>query len=202
MAVVLERLDSLRDAVRLHGLQPRSQGDRATERAGEAPDPRYEDSSRLRAPPADRERYEDPYDEQQLESLLGSPEFRDGVWPRMDGTFQMASAHLCGFLASQGFPEPGVEPHPPLVRGEGNHWDFLVVRARRAGEEGRRFLVPRNYSRYDPAMHDHLFDVLGRGASLESFVRELRRCAVLRGSGDLGELIRPELLARKGVFVV
>jgi hypothetical protein len=78
-----------------------------------------------------------------------------------------------------------------------------MVLGSRDGDDGIvRFLIPRNYSRYDPAMHDHLFKVMGGGESLENFIRELRQCAVLRGSGPLEEFIPPKLVERKGVLVV
>jgi len=139
---------------------------------------------------------------EQLDILLSDPDFTSGIWPRMDGEFQVATAHLLGFLSGQGVAEPGVEPHPPTAFEDGNHWDFLVVWSEDAGGEGCRFLIPRNYSRYDPALHDHLFRVRGGGPGLDNFIQELRQCAVLRGAGPIEDLIRPELVKRKGELVV
>lgn len=141
-------------------------------------------------------------DAEELELLLNSPDFRTGVWPRMDGPFDVASAHLLGFLAARGGYEPRVSAHPELAPGYENHWDFMVL-ASNDGDDGPvRFLIPRHFSRYDPAVHDHLFRVMGGGESLEYFIHELRQCAVLRGSGPLDEFIEPRLVDRKGVVVV
>ena len=137
-----------------------------------------------------------------LDILLSDQDFTSGIWPRMDGEYQVATAHLLGFLSGQGVAEPGVEPHPPTAFEDGNHWDFLVVWSEDAGGDGCRFLIPRNYSRYDPALHDHLFQVRGGGPGLDNFIQELRQCAVLRGSGPIEGLIRSELVERKGELVV
>lgn len=139
-----------------------------------------------------------------LALLLNTPDFCSGVWPQMDGPFGQASARLLGFLSDKGVAEPEVEPHPTVGVDYENHWDFLVVWSQDAGGEGSRFLIPRNFSRYDPAVHGHLFRVLGGGDSLENYIRELRECAVLRGSGPLQdqEFIEPKLVEKKGVLVV
>lgn len=137
-----------------------------------------------------------------LYNLLSSPDFTSGVWRRMDGPFDVASALVLGFLAAQGGAEPVVEPHPSTALDHANHWDFLVLWSQESGDDGRRFLIPRNFSRYDPAIHDHLFRVLGGGPTLDNFIRELRQCAVLHGVGPLEGLIPPDLVERKGVLVV
>lgn len=154
------------------------------------------------APPDVRPGADDLSESEELALLLDSPAFCSGIWPQMDGPFGEAAARLLGYLAAQGVAEPEIEPYPSTGVEYENHWYFLVVWSHDAEEGSSRFLIPRNFSRYDPAKHDHLFRKLGGGEGLENFIKELRKCAVLRGTGPLEGFISPDLRVKKGVFVV
>jgi hypothetical protein len=169
---------------------------------GEPDDEVLEDRIPPNYRPRGPQRDDELSDVERLDLLLSSPDFRNGVWPRMDGPFNVAAAHLLGYLSGKGVAEPDLEPHPPVGPDYENHWEFMVVWPQDGGDGASRFLIPRNYSRYDPAVHDHLFQVLGGGASLENYIRELRRCALLRGTGPLEEFISPKLVDERGVLVV
>ena len=140
--------------------------------------------------------------ERRLARVLSDSSFLVGVWPEMDGLFEEALAKLHDYLAEKDLPEPAIEPHPPIENGGSNHWLFMTVAYRDPQTECRRFLIPRNYSRYDPLVHDHLFNVLGASGSVDLFVRELRECALLEANGELKGFIPRDLVAKKGVFVV
>lgn len=140
--------------------------------------------------------------ERRLALLLGSSDFLQRVWPDMTGPYEVAVTRLSRYLAEDGLPEPSIEPFPPNEIGASSHWLFMTVSYRDPQMECRRFLIPCNYSRYDPLMHDHLFQVLGAGGSVDYFIRELRQCALLEANGDLQGFIPKALVVRKGAFVV
>ncbi|MFY9824243.1 MAG: hypothetical protein WAM82_22905 [Thermoanaerobaculia bacterium] len=141
-----------------------------------------------------------------LENLLArelsAPGFLAGVWPGMEGAFEEASKKLLDYFRNEGLAEPIIEPYPSVERGGSNHWFFLSVAYRDPQKDCRRFLIPRNYSRYDPLVHDHLFEVLGASGSVDLFVKELRRCALLEAQGSLEGFISKDLVVRRGTFVV
>lgn len=141
-------------------------------------------------------------DERRLAQLLDSSAFLDGIWPDLNGSYEDAVRRFLRYLTEEGLPEPVVEPVPSLGAATSNHWLFLVVSYRNPQAASRRFLIPCNYSRYDPLIHDHLFQVLGAGGSVDSFVRELRRCSLLEAHGELQGFIPKNLVVKKGVFVV
>ena len=134
-----------------------------------------------------------------IEALLGHPDFLSGVWTGMDGDFHTASGYLLRYLSEKGVPEPRVEAFPPMIEGNPNHWIFLVVDV---SARGHRILIPRNFSRYDPALHDHLFEVRGKQATLDNFIRELQKCALLGATGELQGFIDRDLVEEKGAVVV
>jgi hypothetical protein len=140
--------------------------------------------------------------ERRLARLLDSSGFLQGVWPDMNGPHEEAAQKLRRYLAEDGLSEPIVQPFPSLGAGASNHWLFLAVSYRAPQADCRRFLIPCNYSRYDPLVHDHLFQVLGAGGSVDYFVRELRRCALLEANGELEGFIPKSLVVKKGEFVV
>lgn len=138
----------------------------------------------------------------ELEALLNSPEFLSDAWIEMNGPLDRVLPSLRRFLADRGQPEPVVDPFPRMAREHPNHWTFLVVHCQGAGPLHRRLLIPRYYSRYDPAIFDHLFDVWGGGNTLESYIEECRKCAVIASTGTLEGYIRADLVQEKGILVV
>lgn len=137
-----------------------------------------------------------------LEVLLNHPDFLSSVWQNMDGAFDIASGHLLRYLSEKGIPEPQIEAFPPLPDGNPNHWIFAVVQGRDHGPEVRRILIPRNFSRYDPALHDHIFEVRGKRPTLDNYIREMQRCALLKPKGELKGFIERELVETPGVLIV
>lgn len=137
-----------------------------------------------------------------IEALLSRPDFLSTVWQDMDGAFDVASGHLLHYLSEHGVAEPHIEAFPPLMHDNPNHWIFAVVQSRDGRSEGHRILIPRNFSRYDPAIHDHLFEVRGKRPTLDNYLREIQKCALLKSMGELKGFIARELVEQKGVVIV
>lgn len=135
-----------------------------------------------------------------LRLVLDSPDFLDAAWPHLDGPFETARARVLDHLIREGLEPPRVVAHPPVDPETSNHWLFLVVQGHAEG--GERFLIPRTFSRYDPAVHDHLFEVPGRVDSLDHYVRRCRKVAVLQPAGDLQGFIDRRLVERRGEILV
>lgn len=137
-----------------------------------------------------------------IEILLASNRFREEVWLLLAGPLPEAIERVGGYLRSQGVVAPEIEPYPPSAAQAHNHWSFLVVRSRPVNADSVRVLVPRPYTRYDPALHDHLFRISRPTTTLDTFIRECRACAVLGGAGEIEGLIAASLVKKKGEIVV
>lgn len=135
-----------------------------------------------------------------LENLLNDSAFLQDLWPLLNGPADQEIARLHGYLSRNALTGIDLAPYPDLGTKGRNHWMFLIAQARGVTTEPKRFVVPRMFSRYDPAWHAHLFEIRGRKDPVENFIRGLHRCAALVGMGDLRGNVQSDLVQKKGVI--
>jgi hypothetical protein len=133
-----------------------------------------------------------------LGKVLEGSEFRDTLWPRLVGDFDTVSRELQEFLRAQGLTQVELEPYPPLHEGTSNHWEFVIAQPRQQPPDGRSFLLPRSFGRYDPLFHSHLFKAEAQPSSSDLFFRQLIRCAELRWHQGAGGAIDRDRVLNAG----
>lgn len=136
-----------------------------------------------------------------LEDLLNGSEFLQNFWPnKMSRRVDECQSELIKFLAEHGQPEPEFEIYPRLQDNNPHHWHFLILQTLGAARDKKRFLIPRNYDRFDPQRHSHLFQVRGSSNKPENFVLELHRCAILSSGKELSGYIDKSLVEKQGII--
>jgi hypothetical protein len=136
-----------------------------------------------------------------LEGVLHGQEFLDDVWPELLHDFFSSKRLVADFLRHRDVSEVEIRAQPPLVDGNANHWEFLIVQPRRHTPEAYGFLIPRYLTRYDPSFHRQLFSVEGAIREADTYFRKLRRCARLRpldrlqGGIDHHQILEPGVIA-------
>lgn len=135
-----------------------------------------------------------------LESLLNGTDFTVSIWQQFSKPFDICAHLLVMYLAENGLPSPRIEPYPPMQDNNPNFWKFMIV-ALNWKADGKRFVIPRNYERYDPLWHEHLFNVRGNVNKPDNYINGLVRCAELK-NGELSGYIDKKLLEREGIIEV
>lgn len=146
-----------------------------------------------------RVRYEDA--EKKLESLLNDANFTKDIWPQFSESFYICAEKLVSYLSQHGLSTPRIDAYPPLKENNPNFWTFMVVQAMTWRSDGKQFVIPRNYVRYDPLWHQHTFEVRGNTNKADNFINGLVRCAMLK-SGMLTGNIDKSMVDLKGIISV
>lgn len=137
----------------------------------------------------------------ELERLLNSSDFTRTIWQQFSRPFDICAKQMNQFLGDHGIPSPRIEAFPPLEKGNPNFWSFMIVEPNSWKSNGKRFLIPRNYDRYDILTHSHLFEVQGNRHKADSSIIELVRCATL-SSGSITNHIDKKMVETKGIIAV
>ena len=74
----------------------------------------------------------------------------------------------------------------------------MIVQAQNWRAEGKRFVIPRNYDRYDPLWHEHLFTLRGNTNKPDNYINGLAQCAMLK-NGELSGNIDKKLVDIAGL---
>lgn len=139
--------------------------------------------------------------DKKLDSLLNGTDFTMSIWQGFQEPFDVCAEKLAKYLGEHGIPLPRIEPYPDLKENNPNFWIFMIVQAQSWKNEGRRFLIPRNFARYDQLWHKHLFEIRGNVNKPDSFIKGLVRCAILM-NGNLADNIDKRLVELKGIISV
>jgi len=139
--------------------------------------------------------------DKKLDSLLNGTDFTETIWKHFSGPFDFCAEKLVKYLGEHCIPLPRIEPYPTLKDNNPNFWTFIIIQAQNWKDEGRRFVIPRNFDRYDPLWHKHLFEVRGNVNKPDSFIKGLVRCAMLM-NGNLSGNIDNRLVELKGIITV
>jgi hypothetical protein len=137
--------------------------------------------------------------EKKLDNLLNGADFTERIWQQFSRPFNLCAEKLIAYLGENGLPMPRIEPYPALQDNNPNFWTFMIVQALNWRAEGKRFLIPRNFDRYDPLWHAHLFEIRGNTNKPDNYINGLVRCAVLK-NGILTGYIDKKLVETKGII--
>jgi len=139
--------------------------------------------------------------EKKLDSLLNGTDFTESIWQQFSKPFDVCVDMLIKYLGEHGMPMPRIQPYPAIKDNNPNFWTFMIIQAQNWKDEGRRFVIPRNFDRYDPLWHKHLFDVRGNVNKPDSYINGLVRCAIII-NGNLSGSIDKRLVEEKGIISV
>jgi len=139
--------------------------------------------------------------EKKLDNLLNGADFTERIWQQFSKPFNICAEKLISYLGENGLPMPRLEPYPALQEDNPNFWTFMIVQALNWRAEGKRFLIPRNFDRYDPLWHEHLFEIRGNTNKPDNYINGLVRCAALK-NGILTGNIDKKLVETKGIIAV
>lgn len=139
--------------------------------------------------------------EKKLDSLLNSADFTESIWHHFSRPFDVCVDMLITHLGEHGIPMPKIEAFPNIKDNNPNFWTFMIVHIQNWKDVGRQFIIPRNFDRYDPLWHKHLFEVRGNVNRADNYIKGLVRCAIIM-NGDLSGNIDKRLVELKGIISV
>jgi|GEM_PF-6860015 len=205
---VLDRVESIKDLMRLQSgftsyfPERREEMRETAARTKEFVENDFEENNFGRTPPVNIiPRVPSDNLEARLHDLLNGSEFLQNFWQnRMSRRVDECQNDLVKFLAEHGQPEPEFEIYPPLQDNNPHHWHFLILQTRGTARDKKRFLIPRNYDRFDPSRHSHLFQVRGPSNKPDNFILELHRCAILNSGKELSGYIDKSLVEKQGII--
>lgn len=205
---LLDKVESVKDLLRLQSSYPSFPSERreemreTTARTKEFVENDFEENNFGRTPPVNiTPRVRNDGSEARLQDLLNGSEFLQNFWQnRMSRRVDECQNELIKFLAEHGQPEPEFEIYPPLQDNNPHHWHFLILQTRGTARDKKRFLIPRNYDRFDPLRHSHLFQVRGSSNKPENYILELHRCAILNSGKELSGYIDKSLVEKQGII--
>jgi hypothetical protein len=135
-----------------------------------------------------------------LESLLNGHDFLQLTWQDLNGSFKRCSNDLIRFLTENGLPKPDIEPYPLLQDYNWPHWKFLIIQVQDSSASNVRYVIPQNFDKYDPAWHNHLFDIRSATTNPDKHIKELHRCATISSSGAIDGYISKSIVEGRGII--